>query len=89
MTNVFYPLGALCDDMSEGEYQRQYGEPYDDSWRETVLDAPLGYWLAKEGRRLIANMDDDHLRNAIAYEERTGNGNHPKVDELRTELTKR
>jgi hypothetical protein len=87
MTNIFYPLGAPCEDMSEGEYQRQYTD--DDSWEETALDAPRGYWLAKEGRRLIANMTSDHLRNAITYEERAGNGNHPKVTELRTELAKR
>jgi hypothetical protein len=35
MTNGYYPLGVPCDDMSEGEYQRQYCGPEDlDGWEE-------------------------------------------------------
>jgi hypothetical protein len=92
MTNVYYPLGAPCDDMSEGEYQRQYYGPEDlDGWEEEgPLDAPYGFWVTSGNQRVvIRRMTTDHLRNAIAYEERTGNGSHPKVDELREELAKR
>ena len=91
MSNVYYPLGAPCDDMSEGEYQRQYYGPEDeDGWEEIPLDAPFGFWVTAGNQRLvIRRMTTDHLRNAIAYEERTGNGSHPKVGELRAELARR
>ena len=90
MTNVFYPLGAPCEDMSEGEYQRSYYGPEDLLDSEGPLDAPFGFWVTAGNQRLvIRRMTTDHLRNAIAYEERTGNGSHPKVGELRAELERR
>jgi hypothetical protein len=88
MTNGYYPLGVPCDDMSEGEYQRQC-DPFIDDCVEGPLDAPYGFWVTSGNQRVvIRRMTTDHLRNAIAYEERTGNGSHPKVTELRAELAR-
>jgi hypothetical protein len=87
---VYYPLGAPCEDMSEGEYQRQYYGPEDLLDSEGPLDAAYGFWVTSGNHRLvIRRMTTDHLRNAIAYEERTGNRSHPKVTELRAELVRR
>lgn len=76
---------------TEGEYNRQHADP--ESWEETPLDAPEGYWITSwadgERRVPIREMTDDHLRNAVAYEERAGNVVHSKVDELRAELRRR
>jgi hypothetical protein len=53
MSNVYYPLGAPCDDMSEGEFQRQYYGPEDeDGW---------GLCLQSARRRRLRDQRDEFV----------------------------
>ena len=75
-------------EMSEGEYQAMC------DWEPSGVPGSLnerdGYWRTRDGRVLeIAKMSDAHLGNAIRLFERSGWGEHPKIQELREELRKR
>lgn len=88
---AYYPLGT-GEEMSEGEYQAMTDllndPPIDSSRRKVyVADAPIGWWTVRGGTQLeISKMTDAHLRNAIAFFEKSRN---KKIDELRVELKRR
>lgn len=91
---AYYPLGT-GEEVSQGEYEYQYAlcnEPPDDlpQRKVYVADAPEGRWTVRGGAQLeIAKMSDAHLRNAIAFFERHGEGQNKKIEELRQELARR
>ncbi len=75
--------------MSEGEYQYQMAlcESAGLENIEYPPNAPEGHWRVRGGALLeIAKMTTEHLKNAIAYFERTGGGSSEKIEELRAEL---
>lgn len=94
---AYYPLG-LGEEMSEGEYQASYCDPFDQ-----VLDhdldrtpralrepQPPGLWKTRDGRVLvIAEMTVDHLTNSVNLFASHGWEDHPKIQELRKELVGR
>jgi|HubBroStandDraft_1064217.scaffolds.fasta_scaffold25040_5 hypothetical protein len=74
-------------DTVYGEHLAKHGDP---TWAPPSLAAPAGEWLTQDGRVLaIAEMATRHLRNAVALFAKFGYGDHPKVGELRIELTRR
>lgn len=89
---VYYPLGT-GGEMSEGEYQYQYGlcnEPPDDCEPPPPLEMSPGYWRTRNGQVLeIKDLTAEHLINAVAFFERSGWSEHEKIRELRTELAAR
>lgn len=87
--SVYYPLGR-GDEMSEGEYQYQLALCDEAGRPDAVPAAPKGRWRVRGGALLeIRGMTDAHLRNAIAFFERRGDGQDKKIGELRIELKKR
>ena len=91
---VYYPLGR-GEEMSEGEYERQYAlcndvRRDDDYERVTAPKTPDGYWRVRGGALLeIRTMTVEHLKNAINLFANSGHGSHPKIQELREELKRR
>ena len=55
------------------------------------LEAPVGYWISKNGKkRLIANMDTQHIKNCINMLEKDNNKlAATKLVELKEELENR
>lgn len=90
MGAVYYPLGR-GEEMSEGEYEYQYAlcndAGRDDEAASVPHKAPVGQWRVRSGAVLkISEMSVEHLKNAISYFERGGQGDNAKIKELREEL---
>jgi hypothetical protein len=88
---VYYPLGC-AEEMSEGEYEYQYGLCNDPDLDDEppALKTPRGRWRTREGEELeVGVMSTKHIRNVIKLFTRAGWGDHRKLDELRLELARR
>lgn len=86
------PLGSGTD-LSEGEYQSAYSDPPDlkeAPQAPRALRSLAGEWRTSYGFVLrIVDMSSAHLKNAIAFFECEGWGDHAKLVELRAELSAR
>jgi hypothetical protein len=61
--------------------------PAEPEWNPPSLQEAHGLWRTRDERVLpIAEMSASHLRGAIALFTKFGYGDHPKLDELRSEL---
>jgi hypothetical protein len=64
--------------------------PAEPEWSPPSLHEAYGHWRTQDDRVLpIAEMDTGHLKNAVALFAKFGYGDHPKLDELRSELARR